>query len=372
MKFAYKIIFPITTAGLLFSIGTSAQAGFQTPDALINSSEYLKYILKNGTSTVDVNKIISSMLQDAAAQKPPPGKVVLAANPESPSVGEKIEVTASLGLTDKDKAIFSWSVNGVLQKDRSGKGKSSIELTAGPIGSSVKVSVSISGIPEQVSPAFLNIFVSNLALTWYSDTYVPKWYRGKALPSPNSNVTFVAIPSMIVGGKSVPADNVLYSWKLGYNDPVTGVGLQTYTIPMGDLPAGTSAVEVTAVDPQGQIHKIAQAFVEARAREVVIYPSSPLGGTEYRSAANLFKTTKKGMYDFAAEPFFFPVPSRDLLTFEWSIGSKKPEGSPKNPFLLTVDANVAAASAFPLTVRVFYDKEKYFSSTEKTISFLSP
>jgi hypothetical protein len=64
-----------------------------------------------------------------------------------------------------------------------------------------------------------------MVLLWEAtDSYVPPFYRGKALPTPDSQVKVVAMPEIREGSGYVSPQNMTYKWKKDYTNNVDGSG----------------------------------------------------------------------------------------------------------------------------------------------------
>ncbi len=252
-------------------------------------------------------------------------------------------VTAATPSFDRLTAQFRWTVDGKARPDLSGAGKNSFQLTAGNVGSSQRVSVSVSRASAAAGvaggDASLTIRVADLTLTYIAETFVPKWYRGKALPVSDSVVGVVALPEVVVDGRRVPPERLIYRWGLDdEKNALSGIGEQVFRIRTSDLPGTSHEIKVRVEDPEGKIRKEGIFYVVPSKPRLAIYGATPLGGVEFR-AANGLTAAAQGLFDFAAEPFFFPVSSRRDLTWQWSIGGATAGGNPETPALITVNAS---------------------------------
>ena len=282
-----------------------------------------------------------------------PAPVSIVASPGTPSPGEKVTVTAVTPSFDRHTAYFAWIVDGRSRPDLSGTGKNAIELTAGNVGSSQRVAVSVSRKTAAAGvgggDASLVIRVADLTLTFVAETFVPKWYRGKALPVSDSVVGVVAIPEFVVDGKRIAAERLIYRWGLDdEQNALSGIGEQVFRIRTSDLPGTSHEVKVRVEDEEGKIKKDAVFYVVPQRPLLAIYGSTPLGGVEFR-AANYFTGAAQGLFDFIAEPFFFPVASRRDLVWQWNIGGTPAGSNAAMPHLITVDAGGYTPGALSVT-----------------------
>jgi len=267
-----------------------------------------------------------------------PAPLALRANPSSPSPGETILVEASTPTFDRNSAFFDWVVDGKPRSELSGFGKNTITLSAGNAGSVARVEVSVLRKENQELRASLAIPVSQLALVWFAETSVPRWYRGKALPVPTSVTDVTAVPTIVVNGRKLPPQELIYRWSLdSQKDLLVGVGEEVFRFKTGDLPRTSHLVAVVVEDIDKKIRKEGKIFVVTAAPRAAAYALTPLGGVEPRAALSLFATKKRGVLDFLAESFFFPVKSKRELRYQWSVEGTSAQGTPENPSLLTLD-----------------------------------
>ncbi len=296
-----------------------------------------------------------------------PAPLSLAASPSSPSPGAMVTVQAATPTFDKDRAFFAWTVDGKARPDFSGNGKNEIRLAAGDIGSQIRVSVSVSPSEGDGGDASLMIRVSGLSLTYVAQTLIPRWYRGKALPTTNSIVDIIAIPEFVINGTRVAPENLIYHWSMDdQTNALTGAGKQVFQIRTSDLPGISHQVDVTIEDTDRKIHKEGRMIIEPGDPRVVIYPSTPLGGIESRSA-NGAALQKRGLVDVAGEAFYFPATSRQNLAWSWDLGGT-PVSPSAGPALATIDTSSLQQGTTPLTLRVSYAKGLIPQSASKVLN----
>lgn len=261
----------------------------------------------------------------------------LIATPQSPSPGQQVTVITQATSFDTQRTHYLWTVDGESRPDLSGLGKNSYLFTATEVGSTKRISVEAQPINNRVVTASLTVYITDIAMTWTTDTYVPKWYKGKALPIPNSIVRVAAIPTIIIDGITLPPDKLLYTWEKDGERVLRGIGKQILEFQESDLSWKTPTIVLTLEDIERRIQKEARLMVASQKPEVVIYQSLPLGGVEFRRGTSAFLPVFPGIIDVQIEPFFFNKQSRYDFSYEWLVQGNPILGSPKNPFLLTLD-----------------------------------
>lgn len=300
-----------------------------------------------------------------------PDALSLIASPSSPSPGQTVTVQAATPTFDKNAAFFSWSINGKVRSDLSGAGKDLITFVADTVGSQTRVAVDISRSGSEGRSVSLTIVTSDLSLPWFAETYVPKWYKGKALPVVDSVVRVVAIPQVVLGGGTVRPEDLIYQWGLDDEEnALSGIGQRVFRVKVSDLPGASHHVQVTVEDQGKRIQKSGELFIVPIAGpRVTVYEVSPLGGVNPRVAVSVISTNKRGLMDFSVEPFFFSASTRKLLSYKWSVGGSGVRGAPTNPNLITLNTEGLAPGEIPVSVSVD-DQDEIVPQAIKAFSLL--
>ena len=343
----------LTLISLAVLMGTSAFAQLNNPQDILNLLQQIQGgdALPGGTTGGGLPPALDPSLFQGMI--PTIQFTSLSATPSSPNPGEKFKVIAQIPSADANATNFSWTVSGRTRSDLSGRGRHTIELTAGDAGTAIRVDVRATppqGDPETSS---LAIYVSDIALVWQADTYIPKWYKGKALPSSNSEITITAIPRISLGGSVIRPENLIYQWSI--NDDTraqSGVGSNIFRFKAGSFEGRLHWIRVVVEDSQKRIRKTGELLIAPRSPRAVIYASSPLGGIEPRSAVSSLSATKDALVDLLAEPFFFAGKSRNSFSFSWRTAGVASEGLPENPYILSVDTRGATSAQIPVSVTV--------------------
>ncbi len=150
------------------------------------------------------------------------------------------------------------------------------------------------------SPQFL--------VTWKaSNSYIPSFYQGKALPSPGSEIT--ASLELISNGHIVDLSSQNIYWYLDEVLVGGGMGVQQVTFPPFGTPPSTLILEVDI--PQYSsgylIHTVNIPFVEPMAVIDAPYPNQEFSSNPL---------VVQGI------PFFFYATSSDNLLFNWSVNGQ--------------------------------------------------
>ena len=340
-----------------------------SPTIFINASSSVQDILNIATTTPfgasdQIPKIVQDILNmstttplGAPRQIPKlPNPLVqplsIVVTPASPSPGESVNVEAHVLTFDADRANFVWTVDGVSRSDLSGFGKNIFTFTAGNVGSGKRVSVRVEPTGEPSVSASQTIYITDLSLTWTAHTYTPKWYKGKALPVPNAKITIAAIPTFIIDDATIPANRLIYTWEIDGYRVLKGIGKQVLELKQPEQSWDTQTVLLNVQDASRRIQKEIRIGIASQQTHAVIYQTLPLGGIEFRRGTSVSPAIAPGVIDLQVEPFFFNKVSRYDLSYQWSVQNIIASSSPKNPFLLTLDAQQLPSSDVPISVFV--------------------
>lgn len=251
-------------------------------------------------------------------------------NPKTPGPGESVTVHAVSSAFKLERTNITWYVNGV--EIASGVGVVSARFTVGAVGRLVEIravaEVPILGTSEKI----LTITPAGVELLFVADTYVPPFYKGKALPTANSHNKAVAIYNIIDDdGDLVPNSDVLFTWKKGQvlNQQKSGSGRNVFYYG-AQYPQNTDTIEVTASSRDGKQSKSAGINVPVRDAKLVLYEDRPLEGVRYENALVEKFTISGNEATITAEPYFFTLPSKNAnkADFVWELDNRRIMPSP--------------------------------------------
>src|SRR3990167_3192742 len=155
--------------------------------------------------------IISGAVLPFKANAASPSSISVNVVPENPAPNENTSITLSSYANNLDSVLISWSVNG--KSVLSGIGKKSFSVNAGAAGSETSVVATIS-LPDGAIDTRIIIRPAVMVLLWQAnDSYVPPFYKGRALPTPDSEVKVVAMPEIKSGSGFVDSKKMTPIWE---------------------------------------------------------------------------------------------------------------------------------------------------------------
>jgi hypothetical protein len=251
--------------------------------------------------------------------------------PGIPGPNTQVIGKATSNSFDINAAYISWELDGrIIDK---GYGKKTVKFMTGKAGTKNKLKVSITpnGGTEQTETINLNI--NDIDMLWHADTYVPVYYIGKSLMPKKSQVTVTAMPHMYKNGALLPANALLYDWRIGerHFPEQSGFNKQSFTFNADGIIRRSQIVEVVVTSQDGQVEATNAIPIMPRGTETIFYETKPLEGVVSRHATTNFSALSGGIKQFIAVPFYFSTKDPGTLTYEWSAnGAPETEQTQRN------------------------------------------
>lgn len=245
--------------------------------------------------------------------------ILLSLSPVYPGPHEQVRVTAQTYSFDVNTIPLSWYVNGKLVK--SSKGATVITITTGAIGTPTTIKVIANPPTLTRYEKTLTIWPSDFQVLWYTDTYTPVGYRGKALPVRGSIVTFSTLPLFVGKNGSYNPETLLYEWRVDniLQKNKSGRGEKTFSLPITKSKNVPPRVSVRVYNEDKTITQEKHLLVAVREPELIFYELHPLRGPLYQqSFGNTYKIASGGETQILAEPYYTSGRPIDL-NFIWKI-----------------------------------------------------
>ena len=242
-------------------------------------------------------------------------------SPQNPGPYEVVTIQAQGYTYDLNRTTITWYINGeqVLQ----GIGRTRIQFETGAIGEPVTVRMDAVTQAGTRFSETVTLTPAHLDIAWESNTYTPPFYKGKALHSASTFLTFIALPTFIrKNGTIIPPEELVYKWKLGARTLVDQSGYGRQSIQLKNekfIQPMTITVEVSDADNLFFAKKKLRAPVTQP--EIVFYENHPLLGILYNHALSGNIDLVNQEITVLAEPYFFEGFDRSDIAFErtWRI-----------------------------------------------------
>lgn len=287
--------------------------------------------------------------------------------PSNPDPYENVNITLKSYVYDLDTVLISWSVDG--KTTASGTGKKSFSVTAPAAGKEVGVVATLS-LPDGITETKIMIRPSVLVLLWQAnDSYVPPFYKGKALPTPDSEIKVVAMPEVRNGSSLVSPQNMTYRWKKDYTNNVDGSGYgKNSFIYVNDYLEDSNNISVVATTVDQNFSTDASIDIGSVQPKILFYKNDTTLGTEWQNALTDTHTIQ-GPEIVEAVPYFISPKEilNPTLVWNWFINDDRVNltSFKKNLMPLQVEPGVHGVSKLKLEIENRY---KIFQTTDKEIT----
>lgn len=262
------------------------------------------------------------------------------ATPESPKSFENTTLKLKSFTIDLNRAGISWTVNG--KTALSGIGKTSFNFQTGKAGTSYTIDISVKDSVLGILTKRLSFQVGEVDILWEAtDSYVPPFYKGKALPASQGTVRLVAAPNVFSGGKKLSPDELVYRWKRNgkYRDlnNQSGYGKKSVTI-SGDLIKNGETIEVEASSLNNNSTGGGQISFSYENPFIVFYEDRPAEGILFNSSIGGEFNLPNKESTLVAVPYFFSAKARDskAISYSWRVGSESVKSDDNNRSRLTL------------------------------------
>lgn len=246
----------------------------------------------------------------------------LSVSPQYPEPGESAEVSISSYSIDLSKTYVSWWINN--NEVSRGVGKTSISFTMGNIGTSTTVTANIDTVDGQSLSKSITLLSSGIDILWEAtDSYVPPFYKGKALGTRESEFKVVAIPQVVVRGQKVSNNNLSYTWrKDGNGQPKSSGWGKSYFVFSNSFLDANNQVSVEVSDVNGTKIGEGETTITTSTPKIVFYENNPNTGNLKALSSNT-KISKDGISIYAMPYFFSKKAFNSGLEYRWFVGGQE-------------------------------------------------
>lgn len=286
--------------------------------------------------------------------------------PPNPAPGESVTINLNSYSIDLNSSTITWLING--KNVQSGIGKKSYTLSTGSEGSETTVTIRVDELETKII-----IKPSVMVVLWQADdSYVPPFYKGKALPAPDSTIKIVAMPEIKVGSGYLSPKNMSYSWRKDFtnDEEASGYG-RNYFSYISDYLDPSNFIEVNATTVDGKYSSTANTTVGTFEPKLLFYKNDENIGTRFENTiTDGYKIGDKEIF-FAAPYFISPKDIRNpRLLWNWSINGTPitNSGIQKNLLPLQVQSGVSGTSTVKLEIENM-DKVFQTATTELDLTF---
>lgn len=269
------------------------------------------------------------------------GTISLETNPEYPAPKSLVSVSLNDYSVNALGATIQWFIDGVEQGKF--KNERSIQVTAGNLGEkkSIRVVLTRAGAPTLSNTVIISSNIVDIVLE--AQTYVPTFYKGRALPSSESTVRAIALMHDKAGGIK---DTYTYKWSLGdtvlLGGPVKGKYVLEQKMPRFE----DSELTVEVFDTKGSAVGRHTILLNPAQPELHFYEYTPLRGLSERASSNPLALIGEETTIFG-EPYYLNARMRGTdAKFTWLVDGNEAGQNLDAPNTITLRQNGISGKSF--------------------------
>lgn len=291
--------------------------------------------------------------------------VALTLIPEHPAPGDSVTATITSYVVSLDKAFISWNLDG--REISNGIGKKSVIFNIDDSDNENNLSVRIDTFDGKSIQKNLVINGSNVDMLWEAvDSFVPPFYRGKALVAPEGTFKVVAIPNINSTYGKINPNNMSYKWEQDgdIRQNASGWGKSSLIFQNNYLEK-INEISVIVTDISGRLKSEGKTTLQTFEPRILFYKKSLTSGIDLSKTINDNYTVSKEGETLVAMPYFFSPKNIEnpLLSFTWYLGDEKIKTpSIKNEINIRPEAGKSGSSKIKLqisnTKTLFQEAEK--------------
>ena len=241
---------------------------------------------------------------------------------KNPEPGENVEFQIKSPSIDLERHLINWVVDGItIQEEMGGY----TFITKAPkLGNTKTITAIVSSKTNWLGEKTTTLKSQLVNIIWEARTYTPPWYKGKALYTHKSAITFTAIPEIILpNGDVVDPSDLFYIWKQNDINLTNhrGVGRQSTTI---KIAPGYNKIGVVVETLDGKYRASNEITVDESDAELILYEYNPLYGLIFNQALKNDYDIKDVEMTFTVIPYFFSTTAANssFINYFWEMNNK--------------------------------------------------
>lgn len=246
--------------------------------------------------------------------------IALSLNPEQPKKNETVVASLSSYVIDLNRALISWSVNNQVMTQAIGQ--KSFSFRNGEEGFKTNLSVKIETIDGAILNKQITLSSNEVDLLWEAlDSYVPPFYKGKALIPQEGSVKMVALMN------SENSSGASYRWSVDRNPKINASGFNknSYIFKKSYLD-DVNKIEVSVLDIFGNSLGSNEVEIKNTMPKLLFYKKDINANPDLMQNVKDNFFIKKEGETIILEPFYISpknLNSSDLV-LNWYLGNNEP------------------------------------------------
>lgn len=290
------------------------------------------------------------------------GDIILEIDPKFPQANEEVTASLSTFVTDLNNAKISWKLNGEAALE--GVGKTNFSFNVGDSGTQTSIEATIETLNGSTVNKKLFVSPSGVDMLWEAyNTYVPPFYKGKALAPIEGMIKVVAIP----GSQNMTGYN--YKWKQDSKNQLSSSGYEKNSyIYKNSYLDKSNDIEVSVSDLFSSKNGLGKITITPIIPKIILYEKDLILGTKWDRALNdRFMIPQSGTTIVAA-PYFFSI--KDLnssnYSFDWFLnGEQTLTPNQRNSLTIKPEGGRSGSSSIKITIN---NIPTLFQSVDKEIN----
>ena len=248
--------------------------------------------------------ILSFLVSNIANAQLSSGDITLTTSPNYPKAGETVTAKIESYSFDLTKSYIIWKLNDEVRLN--GIGKKTFAFTLGEISSQNDLSVSIETLDGKTLTKNQSIIGADVDLLWETtNSYVPPFYKGKALFAREGEIKVTAMPFIGFNNTKVSPNTLSYTWERDGNGDVKASGFgKTYFTYKNSFLDKTNEIRATVSDINTNVRLSESIFITPVEPKIVLYKKTSEEILLNKSVENNFYLNQEGD-TFVALPYFF-------------------------------------------------------------------
>lgn len=290
-----------------------------TNTELANIVKQIQDAIIRGGSEEEIAELQKKLFNAQVSQS-----VEIKITPEYPGPNEDVAVEIVSYQTDLQRAKITWESGGKVLTTGFGVVKQAIRTKN--IGEKISLAVSIRTYEGLFITKNISVLPLDLEMHWEASTYTPPFYRGKTLPSPQSQIKVVALPNFTDANKKRISDkDLVYVWR-SQNGTILnqGYGKTFAYTPAPDGVGFERPVDVEVSSLNSALRAKKRFFIKSFSPVIQLYEDNPLLGVVYEEALKQEVVLSNDEIAVRGEAFFFSRAQKDAgkLTYRWAQNGK--------------------------------------------------
>lgn len=287
--------------------------------------------------------------------------------PANPAPNQDVSLSLSSYGLNLDVVSIKWYVNG--KNVLSGTGQKTLSTSVGAAGTDTNISAIVS-LPEGDLEKRILLRPNTIVLLWQAtDSYTPPFYKGKAMPTLDSEIKVVALPEIKTSSGSISASGLTYSWRKDYSNDQDNSGYgRNYLIYNNDYLDEINTIQVNASTADQGYSVDGSINIGTVSPELVFYKRDKKLGTLWDEA--LSNTHFIDQEEILVAAPYFIAPKNLLnprLVFNWFINNNlvNLESIFSNMLPLKTEEGRSGTSKVRLEIN---NKDRLFQNVSKEIN----